>query len=298
MTWLVIDAGNTAVKWAIGDRDGHRFMGSGLEANEGSASLADRLSLAWSNLTITEAYGVSVANVGVMRAVEQAIQECGGTQMRWFGSQRHFEGHGVAHSVALINGYRDPLQLGADRWHAMVAACAKYPDQSLIVVSVGTATTVDCLRAEPLAAAVFTGGVIAPGFDLMRDALARGTARLPQVDATPDDIPSTPMAHPITTSDAILTGVFYAQLGLVENVVREFAAELETAQKEPARLLLTGGYARPLVAPLTRSVLAERAVSAISLEQNLVLRGVALRAHNERPVATASTLPKMVRWAG
>jgi hypothetical protein len=64
-------------------------------------------------------------------------------------------------------------------------------------------------------------------------------------------------------------------------MAREFAAELDAAGKEAPRLVLSGGRARPLLGPLTRSLLAEKAVSSVVLEDSLVLRGVALRAHNE-----------------
>jgi pantothenate kinase type III len=168
----------------------------------------------------------------------------------------------------------------------MIAACAKYPDESLVIVSAGTATTVDCVRAGPLAAAVFVGGVIAPGFDLMRLALARGTARLPLVEEAA--VTAAPLAHPATTEEAIATGVLFAQLGLVENVVRQFSDELKQAQKAPPRLLLTGGRRRYLLGVLTRSLLAGRSVSALALEDGLALRGAALRALSEEAAAQPS----------
>jgi type III pantothenate kinase len=280
--WLVIDAGNSAVKWAISDRDGHRFLGTGIEASGAAAVLDERLLGAWSGLRFRGVFATCVASAEVGRAIERAVRAACGLEVRWFGPQPHFEGRGLGHGVALLNGYRDPLQLGADRWHALIAACAKFPDQSLVVASAGTATTVDCVRAEPYAAAVFVGGVIAPGPALMRAALAQGTARLPRVEEA-----AAPVAHAIDSEHAIASGVHYAQLGLVENVVREFAAELERAAIEPPRLLLTGGGARALFGPLSRSVLAERAVSALSLEQHLVLRGIALRAHAEQAAAAA-----------
>ncbi len=277
MSWLVIDAGNSAVKWAISDREGHRFMGTGLESNGALDALDMRLMTAWGGLRFRGVYATSVADAEVNAAIERAVRACCGREVNWFGSQRHFEGRGLGHGVALLNGYRDPFQLGADRWHALVAACAKFPDQPLVVVSAGTATTVDCVRAEPYAAAIFLGGVIAPGFGLMRESLSRGTARLPLVEET-----EAPSPHATSTEQAIVAGVHYAQLGVVENVVREFAAELERESLEPPRLLLTGGRARALFGPLSRSVLAERAVVALSLEHHLVLRGIALRAHAEQ----------------
>jgi len=292
VSWLVIDAGNSAVKWAISDREGHRFMGTGLESNGSTEALDVRLMNAWGGLRFRGVFATSVARADVDGAIATAVRACCGREVTWFGAQRHFEGRGVGHGVALLNGYRDPLQLGADRWHALIAACAKFPDQPLVVVSAGTATTVDCVRAEPYSAALFAGGVIAPGFALMRESLSSGTARLPLADAT-----EPPSVHARSTEQAIASGVHYAQLGLVENVVREFAAELERDSHEPPRLLLTGGRARALFGPLSRSVLAERAIAALSLENNLVLRGIALRAHAEQ-AAAAAAVPDAAGAAG
>jgi type III pantothenate kinase len=163
----------------------------------------------------------------------------------------------------------------------MIAACAKFPGESLIVASSGTATTLECVRGEPGAAAVFLGGVIAPGVDLMQESLARGTARLPDVRYVIDGQVT---AHPDNTDDAIVTGVFHAQAGLIERVAREFAAELVADGRPPPRLLLAGGRARTLFATLEKRLLdraAGTALAGITIEENLVLRGVALRAHAE-----------------
>jgi type III pantothenate kinase len=286
MSLLVVDAGNTAVKWAISDRSGLRFVGSGVQGHVATADLQAQLTAVWAPLTPTAFYGISVADPGVVRAIERAAHCAGGLPVTWFATQRHFEWRGAAHAAALLNGYRDPAQLGTDRWHGMIAACAKYPDESLVIVSAGTATTVDCVRAGPLAAAVFVGGAIAPGFDLMRLALARGTARLPLVEEAA--VTAAPLAHPATTEEAIATGVLFAQLGLVENVVRQFSDELKQAQKAPPRLLLTGGRRRYLLGVLTRSLLAGRSVSALALEDGLALRGAALRALSEEAAAQPS----------
>jgi type III pantothenate kinase len=282
---LVIDAGNTAVKWAISDHSGRHLVGSGVQEHGSVTDLQARLAAAWTSLTPTAVYGVSVADPSVVHAIERAARTVGGLPVTWFETQRMFEARGVAQPATLRNGYLSPAQLGADRWHGMIAACSTYPGESLIIVSAGTATTVDCVRAEPPAAAVFLGGAIAPGFELMRLALARGTARLPLVEE--DAATVAPLPYPATTEAAIAAGVFFAQLGLVERVVREFSAELRHAQRQPPRLLLTGGRGRALLGPLTRSLLPVAAVSALSLENDLILRGVALRALSERAPSPA-----------
>jgi len=274
MSWLVIDAGNTAVKWAHSDAEGNRFIGTGVEYRLNLQPLADRLAAAWRLPRPTAAFACSVADDETMRAIERAVDEVAAIDVQWLRAQPHFAGRGPGYGLALINGYRDPLQLGADRWHAMIAACAKYPNESLVVATSGTATTVDCVRGEAGKAALFLGGVIAPGLELMVSSLARGTARLPLADGRI-------VAHPDNTEDAIATGTTNAQIGLIERVARSFSAELADEGRPPPRLLLSGGRARSLFAALGRHLLAERIVTAVSIEDNLVLRGVALRAHAE-----------------
>jgi type III pantothenate kinase len=287
MSWLLLDVGNTAVKWAHSDAQGNRFVGTGIELRMNTQPLALRLANAWRVPRAKRAFGCSVADRATMDAIEQAAQEAAGIPVTWLKAQPHFAGSGPGYGLALINTYQAPEQLGADRWHAMIAACAKFPTDSLVIASSGTATTIDCVRREPGAASVFVGGMIAPGVDLMHESLARGTARLPDVRYVIDGQVA---AHPDNTDDAIVTGVFHAQAGMIERVARDFAAELARDERPAPRLLLTGGRARSLLAALEKSLRApggDAVVTGVTIEDNLVLRGVALRAHTEI-VATSS----------
>ena len=90
----------------------------------------------------------------------------------------------------LTNGYRDPKQLGADRWAAALGAVqwaeARLPSaMSVLVVSAGTATVIDGLtRSSQMPGDnvgpnwQFDGGVILPGIGLMRSMLCAGTSAL------------------------------------------------------------------------------------------------------------------------
>ena len=110
------------------------------------------------------------------------------------------------------------------------ALCAKFPGESVVVASSGTATTIECVRGEPNAAALFLGGVIAPGVDLMHESLARGTARLPDARYVID---GKVVAHPDNTDDAIVTGVFHAQAGMIyefDEAAGEFRREQDVGE--------------------------------------------------------------------
>ena len=251
---LLVDVGNSAVKWARLAADGSVAVG-GRVLHRGGLDVAAALSDAWRAAPAPRrAVGCSVASAEVVAAVERAARAAGLAGVEWMRSQASHRAE-----VTLVNGYLDPGQLGADRWHALLGACARLPGSSLVVVNAGTATTVDCVRAGA-GGARFVGGCIAPGVRLMLESLARGTAGLPLATGAPADFPD-------TTDKAIVTGVLDAQAGLVQRVWSRFSAGLEPAPQ----LLLAGGHAELLAARLPAEL-------APLIEHNLVLRGLALRA--------------------
>jgi type III pantothenate kinase len=261
MTWLLLDAGNTALKWALtGPDDSRAWAGGVLGLDAGSTdALAEALRAPLSSLpsgaaTDLRAIGCSVVSDSATRAIAAVVGAVTSTGVRWLTSQPSFEYRGVA----LVNGYRDPGQLGADRWHAMIAARQSFPVLPLVVVCAGTATTVDSVDA----AGRFLGGVIAPGASMMADSLARGTAGLPRSAGRA-------VAMPDNTDDAIATGVADALVGLIERRVRALARA-----GAPPQLVVAGGRGGELAA---RLCLAGE-VAGVLVEERLVLRGLWLRA--------------------
>jgi type III pantothenate kinase len=257
MHWLLLDAGNSALKWVLMTLDGRVGPAYGSMRNAPPAELTPALASELAeriDAPVQAAFGCGVAAPVLMRAAEQAVQKAFTLPVHWFETQERFEFDGVA----LRNGYRHGAQLGVDRWHSLIAARAAHPDRALVVVTAGTATTVDGVGAG----GTFVGGVIAPGVRLMYESLARGTANLPFANGRL-------VACPDNTDDAIASGVLGAQLGLVERFVRGFRA-----QHGDPLVILTGGYA----AQLAPYVGFGDALPVVAREENLVLRGVFLRA--------------------
>jgi len=263
---LLVDVGNTAIKWAQMSAEG-QLHSTQIQLHRGIEGIATRLAEQWRNVPPgTPVVGCNVANAQIVAAVEQAAVAVQLRAVRWVRSQSSFDG-----PLALTNGYRDPSQLGADRWHCLLGACSsmnlRKDAKSLVVVNAGTATTVDCVDAEgdesPRTKFVgrFIGGVIAPGIRMMLDSLAIRTAGLPTADP---EFSANVAEFPDNTDAAIVTGVLDAQAGLVYRIWHRFAVHMFA---EP-RLIVTGGHAQALSIRLSMPA---------DIEHNLVLRGLALR---------------------
>ena len=151
-----------------------------------------------------------------------------------------------AAACGVSNAYDRPQQLGADRWAALIAARALHAGPAVVVMA-GTATTIDAIDAK----GVFRGGLILPGLSLMRAALARNTADLP-------DAAGNYRTQPTNTDDAIVSGAIHATLGAIERMRAALAAD--------ALCLLSGGASVELAPHLDRPH---------RLIDNLVLEGLA-----------------------
>jgi type III pantothenate kinase len=211
---LLLDVGNTRLKWGL--HDGAGWQGQGavlLTALDGFADVLAGFGPIHRMLGANVAGATVGGRLGAMLAARQV-------SAAWIRPQA--EGHGV------VNRYMEPARLGADRWAALVGAHALHAGGALVVTS-GTATTADVLDA----AGVFQGGVILPGLDLMRLSLARDTAQLPYSDGRF-------VAAPRRTADAIVSGCLQAQLGAIERMFRLVGSEPD------AVCLLNGGAAATL----------------------------------------------------
>jgi type III pantothenate kinase len=233
---LAIDIGNTRIKWGV--RDGERWLAHG-SGPIGDAETFRDIPAEW---PIDAAWIANVAGETAAAAVEVEVGRRT-ARLVWV--------HSLESQCGVRNGYLDPKQLGVDRWMALIAARHLHSGPCLVVCA-GTATTIDVLDRDGW----FGGGLILPGLDLMRRALARDTARL-GLD------PGRVLELPRTTADAIASGCMQAQLGAIE---RQFAC---VAGQPDALCIVSGGAGLEL---FDRLCLPGRFVD------NLVLEGLALAA--------------------
>ena len=134
------------------------------------------------------------------------------------------------HSLGLSLDYPKPETIGADRLADAVAATDRY-GAPVLVCDFGTAFTAAVVTVDR----VWRGGVIAPGFPLMRDYLFERTAKLPRM-AIGGRCPKIGRS----TEEAMRFGALVGYRGMV----REIVMELERNFKTSFRLVATGGFAR------------------------------------------------------
>ena len=235
MRILAIDAGNSRIKWGVHE-DGS-WEAQGWVATHQAA----RLTRAWARLDRPGAImAANVAGVRVARALATAA--------RRFKRRIRFVKSAVA-QCGVRNTYAHPGQLGADRWAALIGAWNLHRGPC-VVVNAGTTMTVDALDGE----GVFLGGMIVPGAELMRAALARSTARLrPR--------PGRFAFFPSRTADAIESGSVNALAGAVERMLRF----MQQAGQAAPLTVLSGGAAQLITPQLNGTV---------EVVDNLVLEGL------------------------
>jgi type III pantothenate kinase len=237
---LCIDAGNTRIKWGAAPAAQAPFgswAATGVLASSETARLGDALD-ALPARHFALAVVSNVAGAAVRERIAQALDGRVG-RIEWAA--------GRARQCGVTCGYDDPAQLGSDRWAALIGA-RSLGERACLVVSAGTATTVDALDAGGR----FLGGLILPGLHMMRQALRRDTAQLADTEGRH-------LRFPRSTPDAITSGALEAHAGAIER--------MRAALEPGAPCLLTGGGADAL-----------EALIAAPLERvdNLVLEGLAL----------------------
>jgi len=229
---VCIDCGNTRIKWGV--HDGESWVAQDV-LDHAEVDRLDELCQRW---PLPER--LMLANVAGPMLGEAIAQH----MAPWSAVLRCVKS--VASGGGVTNLYKNPERLGVDRWSALVGARSMGLSPRLVVMA-GTATTIDSLDGD----GNFIGGLILPGLDLMRRALAHGTAALPLLPGQYDTAPR-------CTEDAILSGCIEAQLGAIERAFGRLAGP-------DACCLLSGGNA---------DLLAHHLVIPHALAHNLPLEGL------------------------
>lgn len=243
--WLTLDIGNSSLKGGLFDACApvHTWRAAHLPPDARAWEEALRPHLAGRRILRTGMASVVPALTG---PVEQAV-------MRLTGRAPLLIGPALALPFTLA--YETPGTLGTDRLAAAAAAWTRYgqPDgRPVVALDAGTAVTYEVVEAD----GVYRGGAIGAGPELLRRALSRDTAQLPEV---PPTLPPGPVGR--NTREAIQAGLMYGFVDGVAGMLRRLAIALPAKP----RVVATGGWA---------PFLARHIESVETVEPDLVLMGI------------------------
>jgi len=242
---LLLDVGNTAVKWGCLENGRLGRTGRFVHRGEDIGALA---AAEWSGLRVPD--GVCIASVAGKETVAELEAWIAG---HW--KQQPVYVRAGAEACGVSNAYGRPEQLGIDRWAAVVAAHHDYPG-AVCVVDCGTAITLDLVTGDGR----HRGGLILPGIGMLQQQLLHNTAALSLADEPPV---VTPLAS--DTAAAIEGGAVYFAAAALERIVADMRRELQN----DITMVITGGDALRVLTLLH---------GAAHHDPDLVLRGIAMLA--------------------
>jgi type III pantothenate kinase len=219
---LVIDVGNTRLKWAwltsTGLSDQQAVVHRDAKPGMWTAALFD------SDQRPSRVLVSNVAGPDMAKTLTKLTKKTFHVDVEFVTAVPEYHG--------LVNGYLDPKLLGADRWLALIGAWTR-ARSALCVVDAGTAVKVDSIDAS----CHHLGGLIVPGIHMMREALMNKTSDIAK--AAEHSTPSLAGVLANNTLGAVSRGAVFALAGMADRA----AEVIEQSTGVRPKLFITGGDA-------------------------------------------------------
>ena len=193
MRSIVIDIGNTGVKYGIFEEDVLLTQGSFKEQDGVPQELAAQ--------SFDHAIVASVS--GDLEHMKAGLSVTG--SIVEMSAQT---------ALPVFNDYKTPQTLGADRIAGAVGANYFFPGRNCLVIDAGTAITYALIDAQ----GHYQGGGIAPGIRMKYKALHTFTGRLPLVQEIQNSFPFFGQ----TTQESLESGVLAGTVAEVEGMIRAY----------------------------------------------------------------------------
>lgn len=237
---LVIDIGNTRIKWALAGDDGNLTE---LEVCMNADIAASNLSAA-----AQKAESALISNVAGDAMAQQVLQLLASLPAEFIAVNK--QACGVTNNLYPA--------LGTDRWASLIAVRHRVK-QAVLVVNAGTAITMDALTEK----GVFLGGTIMPGLHLMHDSLNQHAVQV-NIHAGAGGVILA--SFPNNTQDAAQAGCLNAVAGAIHLMLKR----LEKHSGWLPKLVISGGDASKIADALKPEL------KQVIMMEYLVLQGLVL----------------------
>lgn len=238
---LLIDAGNTRIKWQLLSGQGLIALGHGEVADDSLFSAIKSEREAIERVSVS-----TVRSDKDRKLLEYRLSGVTDAAVNYYWAE--------SRRGDLNCAYADPSKLGADRWHAMYGAWNRL-HHAFAVVDAGSAITVDYVDSVGMHA----GGYILPGRRLQLQSLRQDVARVGFEE--PESTYSSPG---VNTSECVHHGLTWLWEGIVAQIQRD------CRDRAISTVLVTGGDGERLIelglVAEYRSHLVLEGLDAIDLE--------------------------------
>lgn len=226
---LAVDVGNTNAKFAL--YDGATMLTRWRIATDDRRT-ADEYAV-WLDqlMRIEKQHRTSVDAVIISSVVPRALHNLKLLSQKYFGVEPLIAGRDpVSWGIALK--VDEPQSVGADRAVNAISAQALEPNKEKLVISFGTATTLDHIGVD----GAYLGGIIAPGVNLSLEALVAAAAKLPRIAI---EVPETDSVIGRTTESQMMIGIYWGYVAMIEGLISRMKMEIG----KPVTVIATGGLA-------------------------------------------------------
>ncbi len=256
---LLVDIGNSRVKWTTMDNNG---LSDSHSFDRNKSGIKASLNKAWKALSDIES--IYVANVAGEKIAEQLSDW---TQKQWDITPQFI--HAEKKHFGVSNAYDEPEKLGVDRWLSLISA-RQHARLAQCIIDCGTAITVDIVTKT----GQHQGGMIIPGISIMKSSLVNNTDAL-----TADTDTQEFKTLATNTYSAIQTGTLYAVTATIERIIND----LKESFNNRVRFIITGGDAEALLPLLSDDV---------HYYPDIVLKGLAFYARQDKTKSASKNKEK------
>lgn len=234
MLVLLVDAGNTCLKWSY------------LEGGE----ISSQQRIYYQSAKPIEAYKKLLVNQ--LKSCKKVVM------VSVLGDAFNLEAERMTKDYSVVfkniesryqlanvkNSYLEPEKLGADRFVSLIAAyhLEGIGRRPCLIIDSGTATTIDAINSD----GEHLGGLILPGLNLCRSSLLDNTKLLPQWNK--EGLNKAPTLFAKETTEAITSASFFGLAGAIDSICRRMEKEIVSKQGDfKVGKIISGGNASQLL---------------------------------------------------
>ena len=224
---LCLDIGNSHMHGGVFDQDKLQFQFR--QASKTGAS-SDEYGIFLRSVLRENSIDPSVIDsIALCTVVPEVLYSISACCQKYFNIDPFILQAGV--KTGLQISYKNPQDVGADRIANAIAVTHIFPQQDVIVIDLGTATTFCAISAKKQ----YLGGVILPGLKMSMTALASGTSKLGSVE-----IVERQSTLGKTTVDSIQSGLYFGSLGAMKEIINNLQHQTYNGKKP--LIIGTGGF--------------------------------------------------------